>query len=195
MAPQFVGGYEDCLWCTNTKFGSGIAKALVSYIDASCGGEVCVELDYEALSGRLEFTETQIRTAVTQLIANGHARITRIYRWTDRDVLQLLTPGRLADDAREAEAARKKEAARAAKIALRGGQVNRAPIPTEVRSAVFDRDGHACVICHATDDLALDHIYPWSLGGPDTPDNLRVLCRPCNSRKGDRVQRDCSTSA
>jgi hypothetical protein len=64
---------------------------------------------------------------------------------------------------------------------------HRNKIPDSVRQAVFDRDGYACLLCGATDDLTLDHIRPWSLGGPDTVRNLRVLCRPCNSRKGARV--------
>jgi hypothetical protein len=63
----------------------------------------------------------------------------------------------------------------------------RIPVPSWLRQAVFDRDGHACVECGATKDLALDHIYPWSLGGPDTFENLRVLCKPCNSSKGATV--------
>lgn len=63
----------------------------------------------------------------------------------------------------------------------------RAAIPAELRRRVMARDGHACVECGATDDLALDHIFPWSLGGPDTEENLRVLCRSCNSSKGARV--------
>lgn len=194
MAYPSVGSYEDSLWPTTTTFGSGVAKALVSYIDASCGGDVSVELDYDVLSRRLEFTETQLRKAVAHLIANGHARISREYRWTDKDVLQLLTPGRLADDARAAKVAQQKEAARAAKIALRGGQVNRAAIPDALRELVFKRDGHACVRCGATEDLTLDHIHLWSLGGPDTEANLRVLCRSCNSSKGDRVQRASTTT-
>jgi hypothetical protein len=60
-------------------------------------------------------------------------------------------------------------------------------IPVRIRRAVMARDGRACVLCGATKHLALDHIYPWSLGGPDTVENLRVLCRSCNSRKGARV--------
>lgn len=68
-----------------------------------------------------------------------------------------------------------------------GRPLTRPPIPNEVRNAVYARDGHRCVICSATEDLTLDHIYPWSLGGPDAIDNLRVLCRSCNSRKGARV--------
>lgn len=64
---------------------------------------------------------------------------------------------------------------------------HRTAIPAQLRVAVFERDGYACVTCGATSDLALDHIYPWSLGGPDTFENLRVLCRPCNSSKGAKV--------
>lgn len=63
----------------------------------------------------------------------------------------------------------------------------RAAIPTEQRQRIYERDGHACLRCGATDDLTLDHIHPWSLYGPDTDDNLRTLCRPCNSSKGARV--------
>lgn len=63
----------------------------------------------------------------------------------------------------------------------------RPAIPAWLRALVFARDGYKCVTCGATDDLTLDHIYPWSLGGPDVEENLRVLCRPCNSRKGAKV--------
>lgn len=64
---------------------------------------------------------------------------------------------------------------------------SRRHIPTALRAAIYDRDGHQCVECESTDDLSLDHIWPWSKGGQDTFDNLRTLCRPCNSRKGARV--------
>lgn len=60
-------------------------------------------------------------------------------------------------------------------------------IPAWLRKAVYDRDGRACLECGSTTDLSLDHIYPYSLGGEDTFDNLRTLCRLCNSRKGARV--------
>lgn len=63
----------------------------------------------------------------------------------------------------------------------------RANIPRHIREAVFARDGYACQVCSGTNDLTLDHIFPWSLGGQDTVENLRVLCRPCNSRKGAKV--------
>lgn len=63
----------------------------------------------------------------------------------------------------------------------------RAKISVAVRRAVHDRDGWACLHCGSLDDLTLDHIVPWSLGGSDDPDNLQTLCRACNSRKGARV--------
>lgn len=63
----------------------------------------------------------------------------------------------------------------------------RDPIPRELRDLVFARDNHACLWCGATENLCLDHIYPWSKGGPDTEDNLQTLCRSCNSSKGARV--------
>lgn len=52
------------------------------------------------------------------------------------------------------------------------------------REVVLERDGWACVLCGAGDDLTIDHIFPVAHGGSDAPVNLRVLCRTCNSRKG-----------
>jgi 5-methylcytosine-specific restriction protein A len=63
----------------------------------------------------------------------------------------------------------------------------RRKIPAEVRQFVMDRDSNACRQCSATEDLALDHIYPWSKGGSDRAGNLQVLCQSCNSSKGAKV--------
>lgn len=62
----------------------------------------------------------------------------------------------------------------------------RVPIPKWVRDAIMERDGYRCVHCGATDLLSIDHITPVSAGGSNEMDNLRVLCRPCNSSKGAR---------
>jgi hypothetical protein len=60
-------------------------------------------------------------------------------------------------------------------------------IPTAMRAAVMERDGYACTNCGKTEDLHIDHRYPFSRGGETRLDNLQVLCASCNIRKGARV--------
>jgi hypothetical protein len=63
-------------------------------------------------------------------------------------------------------------------------------IPEVVARWVFARDGNTCLECGATDDLTVDHIVPESRGGQLVPENLRTLCRSCNSKKGAKVVRN-----
>lgn len=65
-----------------------------------------------------------------------------------------------------------------------GDQRRRAWIPLSIQREVLERDGHRCRLCGCAERPQLDHIRPWSKGGPDTADNLQVLCQPCNVRKG-----------
>lgn len=66
----------------------------------------------------------------------------------------------------------------------------RQAIPERVKSAVYERYGHACWLgfpgCDRHADT-LDHIYPYSCGGRTTVANLRPACRKCNSRRQDRL--------
>lgn len=43
-----------------------------------------------------------------------------------------------------------------------------------------------CEFCGAREDLTYDHVVPISQGGRTVLSNLRVLCRRCNSRRGNR---------
>lgn len=60
----------------------------------------------------------------------------------------------------------------------------RTPINRTVRRLVYDRDNRRCRFCTERPRLlALDHVIPWSAGGPDTANNLRSLCHPCNDAR------------
>jgi len=43
-----------------------------------------------------------------------------------------------------------------------------------------------CIICGDDEDLVLDHKMPLSKGGENTLSNITILCRSCNSSKGDK---------
>ena len=60
-------------------------------------------------------------------------------------------------------------------------------IPQNVKIAVWNRDGGRCVECGATDYLEYDHDIPFSKGGANSVGNIRLLCRRCNLKKGDRI--------
>ena len=63
----------------------------------------------------------------------------------------------------------------------------RRAIPTAIRRAVLRRDGDTCQLCGASTTgrpTDLDHIIPWSHGGPDTIENLRLTHASCNRSRG-----------
>lgn len=64
------------------------------------------------------------------------------------------------------------------------GGPRREPIPEDVRREVFRRDGGRCAACGADELLQFDHVIPVALGGASTPENLQLLCAPCNRAKG-----------
>lgn len=63
----------------------------------------------------------------------------------------------------------------------------RAEISEFIRLAVWHRDGRRCRWCGSGEGrMTLDHIIPWSAGGSDRSDNLRVLCWDCNELRSNR---------
>ena len=53
------------------------------------------------------------------------------------------------------------------------------------RERVFMRDGRICQVCGTDEgEMHIDHIIPRKVGGDSSLDNLRVLCKSCNLRKG-----------
>jgi HNH endonuclease len=57
------------------------------------------------------------------------------------------------------------------------------PIPVDVKRFVFERDRGRCLACGSEDLIQYDHVIPWSMGGGNEPDNLRLLCAECNRRQ------------
>ena len=54
------------------------------------------------------------------------------------------------------------------------------------RRAVFARDGGRCQYCFAPAEN-IDHVIPRSRGGQHVWENVVAACRPCNTRKEDRL--------
>lgn len=66
----------------------------------------------------------------------------------------------------------------------------RTPIPSPLRLSVYARDDHACrgpqdLVCSG--ELQVDHLIPWSAGGPDDSDNLRAICARCNTLRSNFI--------
>lgn len=65
----------------------------------------------------------------------------------------------------------------------------------ELKESVFEKsrneDGdYVCAECgevfRTREFLQIDHVIPMAKGGLTVPENLQVLCRTCNMRKGDK---------
>lgn len=65
-------------------------------------------------------------------------------------------------------------------------------IPDDMRETIIRRDSGVCVYCGrrcgspGRRELELDHVIPYTDGGPTTPKNLVVACRSCNRSKGSK---------
>jgi 5-methylcytosine-specific restriction endonuclease McrA len=106
-----------------------------------------------------------------------------------KNVLDVLLDSYLTTHGREerAERARKKKKSRRAEEVSSNSPAKRKHIPNETKRSVFERDRYACsyiagdgTCCKKTAGLEIDHILPVALGGDDSEDNLRVLCREHN---------------
>lgn len=68
-------------------------------------------------------------------------------------------------------------------VVLKGRLTFTKPGPARLRAYLMQRDKGVCVICGKDDDLVVDHVVSIKNGGSNHPDNLRMLCSECNSRK------------
>jgi 5-methylcytosine-specific restriction endonuclease McrA len=65
-------------------------------------------------------------------------------------------------------------------------QTSSRAIPQDVKSAVWNRDGGRCVQCGDARYLEYAHVIPFSKAGATSVENLQVLFRACNLKKGDK---------
>ena len=57
----------------------------------------------------------------------------------------------------------------------------------QIREIIYKYYGKDCNYCGCTltvANIVCDHIHPLSNGGDSIPDNLQIICRRCNVRKG-----------
>jgi 5-methylcytosine-specific restriction endonuclease McrA len=58
-----------------------------------------------------------------------------------------------------------------------------APIPEDVKSLVYERDEGRCLACGSDELIQYDRVVPWSMGGGNEPQNIRLVCAGCNRRQ------------
>jgi 5-methylcytosine-specific restriction endonuclease McrA len=68
-----------------------------------------------------------------------------------------------------------------------GSTRSRPAIPDDVKLFVWQRGQGACVKCGSNVELQFDYVIPVSLGGASTPENLQILCGPCNRTKSNSI--------
>lgn len=61
---------------------------------------------------------------------------------------------------------------------------HRKAMPKYLRKEVLSRDNYMCQYCGCQMFLEIDHVVPYSVVGEHSKENLQVLCKPCNMRKG-----------
>ena len=151
-------------------------------------GSTCIQLNLTR--DEFQALQDQQRTEPFAVgVANG-----RKY-WSFRFTFYTESEGLSADEVyaliiaaeMEQQERRKRQIERAKAMIAQGPQDStpqRGHISVEIRNFVFQRDGGQCNVCGSTIELQFDHIIPVKLGGSSEPENLQVLCGPCNRRKG-----------
>jgi hypothetical protein len=64
-------------------------------------------------------------------------------------------------------------------------------IPRATQFRVLKRENQICSDCGRSvkdEDVEFDHIIPWSKGGSSDEHNIRLLCKACNKKRGNRFE-------
>ena len=57
----------------------------------------------------------------------------------------------------------------------------------DIKDWVFEKHGKICLACGTNKNISLDHVIPIIKKGENIKENLQPLCKPCNSRKHDKI--------
>lgn len=70
-------------------------------------------------------------------------------------------------------------------VRVEGQRKSRPKISAAKRDRIYARDGYQCQRCGESKrkKLSLDHIVKWADGGSNKDENLRTLCKICNSSR------------
>ena len=63
----------------------------------------------------------------------------------------------------------------------------------QIRALFLRSYGKICFYCNdvlLVSNIVCDHRYPLSLGGDSTSKNLTIICRRCNTRKGNLTEKE-----
>ncbi|NUM89101.1 MAG: HNH endonuclease, partial [Bdellovibrionales bacterium] len=60
-------------------------------------------------------------------------------------------------------------------------------VNASLRRLIWQKARNKCENCHSRYALEIDHRIPRAQGGPNTPENIRLLCRSCNQRAAIQV--------
>ncbi|HXH31167.1 MAG TPA: HNH endonuclease signature motif containing protein [Bacteriovoracaceae bacterium] len=66
----------------------------------------------------------------------------------------------------------------------KGSSIMSRYVSVQVKSEVWNRDKGRCQNCGSGYAIEFDHIQPFIRGGKTNTENLQLLCRNCNQRKG-----------
>lgn len=184
---------SDCEFCSVCD-----ARKRVSYLDAGVSGvlfDLAERFELDEFGARLAEEWNFRWNARQENYLEGRIEALRCELWW---LLRAVLDSRslLREELEREHLARKRGAeirwsvnarARMAKLPRYSMATAISMLTPELRLQIFHRDGNACVQCGATyreSPLHCDHIFPKSLGGPSTPENLQTLCRRCNLKKG-----------
>lgn len=155
---------KNCPKCGETKPVTEFHKNSSAHDGLQTSCKVCVKAHNAALTANRKAARKTYQTA-------SREELRAIYRAANVSVGRLLNP--------EASC-RYAHNRRAREIGV-GGRLSR-----DVVEKLFKSQRGKCACCTQPmgDNFHRDHIMPLALGGPNTDDNIQLLCQTCNLQKG-----------